>query len=100
MRSGNHAQWAVALIAIVEVQAHGQHRFEDRDRWLDMSDAGLHRPGAKSGDLGSLLDGDGAVLVPRHFPIRARGLVEEKAADEKRLSPHDWIDEQIGRAHV
>lgn len=96
MRPRQDQQRAIRLVAVVEVQAHGQHPLQDPRRGLDVDHAGFLRPRPEAVHISTLADRDRQVLVPYHVPVRLRRLVEQDAAHRKAVRPQHGRDE---RAH-
>ena len=84
MGSGNDAKRTVIHAAVIEVNSHRDHIFENF-RWrLDLPHAGLPGPGIETGNVMPLGHGNYAVLVPAQRPVDVLNLVEEEGAGGKR----------------
>lgn len=81
MRAGNHPQRAIRGIAIVQVQAHGQHSGQPFPGCLNMRNPVLEAPRTETRCLHRPCHGEGHVLMPRDQPVRSRGLVEKDRSD-------------------
>jgi hypothetical protein len=66
------------------MQPRCYHIVEQVKGWLDMNRAGFDRPGAITGMRSALTNRDGAVLMPRHGPVRFERLVEPDGANRSR----------------
>jgi hypothetical protein len=84
MRPGHNPQWAILGTAIVDVEANGQHPFEQLRRSLDEIPALLPRPDAERRMLDPLPDRNAQVLMKRDQPVPLLGFLEERALDGYR----------------
>jgi len=61
-------------------------------RWrLDVIDARLDCPGAKSGKFPPFANHDGQVLVPHNLPVGFLRLVEERCFDREAIPSEDCL---------
>jgi len=81
--SGDHAQRAVVLVRVVEVNANGKHLFEQRKRWLHSKLIVLGRPVRKARAIELFVNRDGQVLVPGDEPIGSFRFVEIDGFDDE-----------------
>jgi hypothetical protein len=63
MASGDHTQRSILFGAFVEMQTDGEHRFEDFGGRFDAC---------------GIFTSNHAILMPWHFPVRVRALVEKR----------------------
>jgi hypothetical protein len=94
--AGEEADGAVVAEAVVEVEAEGEHGFEDVARGLDVGDAFFEGPGSVAGKVVAGVDGDGEILVPGDFPVGAGEFVEKDAADGEGMRAEVRGDEGEG----
>jgi hypothetical protein len=79
MRARHDTQWAGSRAALVEMYPNCYERLEDRERWLHEKDALLFGPASAIGMCDAIAYRDTQVLVQRHEPVPARGLVKQRA---------------------
>lgn len=81
MATGQDAQRTVLGIAIIQMQTQRNHRLQYRAWRHNVDDTSLRRPWAISRSLPPFGHGYVLVLMPRHTPVGARRLVEEKGTN-------------------
>lgn len=92
MRGGDDAHGAIVVGTRVKVKTYGEHLFQDGGGGLDVLDAVFDGPGAEAGKVELTVDGDGEVLVPRHFPVGARSFVEQNGARDEGPRSKNRLD--------
>jgi hypothetical protein len=58
-----------------------------------MQDSGFRCPRTKSINIPTFANGDRQILMPRHFPVRILGLVEEHSSYGKAFRTEDSVHE-------
>jgi hypothetical protein len=79
--SGKHAKSAVRFVTIVQVYSDREHALQNRDRRLDVMDAGFPGPGSVARHFRAIGDADGHVLVPGNKPVGGSGLIKKHPSD-------------------
>ena len=73
----DHSQRAISFSTGIEMKTDGKHMFQHGGRRLDVKNAGFDGPRSESVHLDPILNSDGYVLVPRHFPICFWNFIEK-----------------------
>lgn len=79
--AGGDQQRGIVCVDGIDVDAQGQHAFEQVDWRHDVMDAGFEGPVGKAGHVALVTNGNGAVLMPAERPISLRRLVEQGGTD-------------------
>jgi hypothetical protein len=77
VRTWDHSQCAIFFSAGIEVKTQGKHLLQHGGRRLDVKNVGLYGPRSESIRLDPVLNSDGYILVPWHFPICVWNLIEK-----------------------
>jgi hypothetical protein len=91
--TGQHAQRAVSLVSVIQVQAHSQHVFQHRNRRLHVSNAGLDGPRTVSLNVNPLANSNREVLVPCDLPVCIPVFIEIDAPDNTSAISKKRFDE-------
>lgn len=95
--TGHDEQRAVGFIAVIQVQADGEHIGEHAHGRADVMDAGLDGPRAEAGNIDSFAHCDGGVSVPGDIPVRGSVFVKEERARDEGGWAEDGLDESAHR---
>jgi len=100
MRAGQDTEWTIFQTAIIQMDTHRHHLFQNLGRWMHMRHTVLHRPAEKAGRLDVIGHRNGGILMPRDFPVRLRGFIEERGAHRKGISSESGISKGLDCACV
>jgi len=80
MRAWNHAERTVILAAIIQMNTNREHLLQNGKLRAHVNDIGLGRPWTPAFDMEFLSNGNHAVLMPGHLPVRFWTLVEKDSS--------------------